>query len=202
LAGLIFDGAGNLYGTTLQGGTHGFGTVFELIPGSNGSWSEKVLHSFNNDGQDGFALWAGLTLDAAGNLYGTTYSGGTHDAGTVFELTPGTDGLWNEKVLHSFDNTDGNGPSGGVILDPAGNLYGTTFLGGALSYGTVFKLIRGTNGLWSERVLHSFLSGTDGANPQAGLIRDTAGHLYGTTLQGGGHGCSGTGCGTVFKVTP
>ncbi len=87
-AGLIFDAAGNLYGTTVAGGTHRQGTVFELTPQAGGGWTENVLYSFKNNGTDGARPYAGLVLDAVGNLYGTTYQGGTHGYGTVFEITP------------------------------------------------------------------------------------------------------------------
>src|ERR1035438_1221071 len=130
-AGLIFDAAGNLYGTTSQGGSSGVGTVFELTPATGGTWTEKVLHSFGG-GADGGYPEAGLILDAAGNLYGTTQWGGTSTVGAVFELTPAAGGTWTEKVLHSFlnDGTDGVNPVAGLIFDGAGNLYGTTYQGG------------------------------------------------------------------------
>jgi uncharacterized repeat protein (TIGR03803 family) len=200
-AGLIFDAAGNLYGTTYQGGTYGYGTVFELTPAGGGGWTEQVLHSFNNNGADGSLPAAGLIFDAAGNLYGTTSYGGTYFYyGTVFELTPAAGGGWTEQVLHSFNNngTDGITPlSAGLIFDAAGNLYGTTFAGGTYGYGTVFELTPAGGGSWTEKVLHNFGNGTDGAGPLAGLIFDAAGNLYGTT--GGG---SSYGDGTVFELTP
>lgn len=136
---------------------------------------------------------AGVTLDSAGNLYGTTESGGAFGFGTVFKLS--TSGV--ETVLYSFQGgTDGNEPEGGVILDSAGNLYGTTYQGGAYKMGTVFKVSVGGG----ETVLHSFPGGTDGANPNASLVFDSAGNLYGTTIGGGSASCIG-GCGTVFKVS-
>src|ERR1019366_2578878 len=145
-AGLIFDAAGNLYGTTVNGGTGsncvlGCGTVFELTPAAGGGWTEQVLHSFNNNGADGSTPFAGLIFDAAGNLYGTTFAGGTYGYGTVFELTPAAGGGWTETVLHNFGNgTDGTAPYAGLIFDAAGNLYGTTFVGGTYGYGTVFEV--------------------------------------------------------------
>ena len=126
-AGLIFDPAGNLYGTTEFGG-RGFGTVFELSPNEDGSWKEKVIHSFN--GNDGFWPTGGLIFDSAGNLYGTTPEGGPHNCGTIFELTPNKDGSWKEKVIHSFRETDGNYATSTLILDSSGNLYGTASNGG------------------------------------------------------------------------
>ena len=127
-AGLIFDAAGNLYGTTYTGGTYNDGTVFELSPSAGGGWSETVLHSFDPDGSDGLFPQSGLIFDAAGNLYGTTIGGGTYDYGTVFELSPTPGGGWTERVLYSFGNgTDGAYPFYAAIFDAGGNLYGTTF---------------------------------------------------------------------------
>ena len=143
-AGLIFDAAGNLYGTTVGGGTYGGGTVFELKPAVGGGWAEQVLHSFGNNAgnrnQDGNRPYDGLIFDAAGNLYGVTYGGGTYTYGTAFELTPTAGGGWTEQVLHSFNGTDGAGPQAGLIFDADGNLYGTTAGGGTYNDGTVFEL--------------------------------------------------------------
>ena len=200
-AGVIFDAAGNLYGTTDWGGTYGGGTVFELTPTAGGGWTEKVLHSFGN-GADAAFPYACLIFDAAGNLYGTTGGGGTYGVGTVFELSPAAGGGWTETVLHSFNGSDGHGPEAGLIFDAAGKLYGTTAWGGTgtdclnTGCGTVFKLTPVAGGGWTETVLHSF-SNTDGALPFAGLIFDAAGNLYGTTQQGGSYGF-----GTVFELTP
>ena len=212
-AGLIFDKAGHLYGTTFYGGTYGSGTVFELIRGAHGQWSETVLHSFNNDGKDGTRPWS-LIFDKTGNLYGTTQTGGASGSdcggsgcGTVIELKQGAHGTWTEKVLHSFqsDGKDGNTPYAGLTIDKAGNLYGTTFLGGSGSScgpggcGTVFELTPGARGKWTERVLHNFhTNAEDGFRSWAGLIFDTAGNLYGSTAVGGSHG----GFGIVFELTP
>jgi uncharacterized repeat protein (TIGR03803 family) len=202
LAGVVFDTVGNLYGTTPNGGINGRGNVFELAPGANGKWTEKVLYSFNSDGIDGNYPSGGLVFDTAGNLYGTTAAGGTASAcgsngcGTVFELTPAANGKWTEKVLHSFDcNTEGCGPVAGLIFDKAGNLYGTTFYNGAHFAGTVFELTPGSNGQWTEKVLSNFDQAGD--QPAAGLIFDKAGNLYGTTSGGGAHFA-----GTVFELAP
>jgi uncharacterized repeat protein (TIGR03803 family) len=206
-AGLIVDANGNLYGETLQGGSGvgcSCGTVFELSPGKNGVWTEKVLHSFTNDGKDGFYPYTDLIIDVSGNLYGTTYQGGTYSNGTVFELSLGARGKWKERVLHSFDGNDGANPAANVILDAGGNLYGTTQYGGTYLNGTVFELSPGSNGKWTEQVLHSFSNdGQDGTDPQAGVILDSSGNLYGTTRMGGAYGSNcGLGCGTVFEIIP
>jgi uncharacterized repeat protein (TIGR03803 family) len=217
---LIFDAAGNLYGTTVAGGAYFDGVAFQLTPDAGGAWTEKVLHNFGfSKGDKGFFPWAGLALDAAGNLYGTTSSGGAYEGscggyacGVVFQLKRGSNGQWTEKVLHSFQH---NGKDGfdaddvGVTIDASGNLYGTTQAGGApgtgcggYGCGTIFELTPGANGKWTEKVLHSF-NGKDGANPDATLILDSAGNLYGTTTSGGAVGCDGnSGCGTVFELMP
>ena len=183
-SGLIRDGAGNLYGTTSQGGDLGdWGTVFKL----DTTGKDTVLYSFTG-GADGAIPYASLIRDAKGNLYGTTSRGGFGDWGTVFKLTLNTTGKY--EVLHSFNGADGANPSAGLIRDAAGNLYGTArFGGGAYDVGTVFKL----DATGTETVLHRF-NGADGAYPYAGLIRDAKGNLYGTTPQGG------NGSGTVFRL--
>jgi uncharacterized repeat protein (TIGR03803 family) len=209
---LIFDAAGNLYGTTLYGGSHincsgtGCGVVFQLTPGQDGKWTETVLHSFGN-GKDGSWPFSSLSIDALGNLYGTTKLGGGHGLGTVFELSPHTNGKWTERVLHSFNNYDGAYPQSNLVFDGSGNLYGTTTAGGDVACspsnwcGTVFELLPDVNGKWTEKVLHSFYQ------PRfllvGGVIFDPAGNLYGTTL-GGGHyeGCTVSGCGTVYELSP
>jgi uncharacterized repeat protein (TIGR03803 family) len=195
-AGLIFDGAGNLYGTTSGGGSSNNGTVFELTPAGGGTWTEKVLYSFHG-GADGNSPRAGLIFDGAGNLYGTTYNGGTNDAGTVFELTPAGGGTWTEKVLWTFNDTNGSNPQAGLIFDAAGNLYGTTRNGGTSDNGTVFELTPAAGGTWTEQVLWRFGTGTDGTDPRGGLIFDGAGNLYGTTSLGGS-----SRVGVAFELTP
>jgi uncharacterized repeat protein (TIGR03803 family) len=132
-AALIFDSAGNLYGTTATGlqKSNVFGTVFELTPNSGGSWTEKVLFAFPNDGSGGEAPEAALVFDPGGNLYGTAYVGGAHQQGVVFKLTPSSQGAWTESVLYSFaGGADGAWPYSPLIFDSAGNLYGTTEMGG------------------------------------------------------------------------
>jgi uncharacterized repeat protein (TIGR03803 family) len=196
VAGLIFDGAGNLYGTTAFGGTYDLGTVFELTPAVGGGWAEKVLHSFGGSGSDGIEPQSSLLIDGAGNLYGTC-GGGTYHKGMVFELTPSAGGNWTENVLHEFTGTDGAGPLASLIFDAAGNLYSTTAAGGTYNKGTVFELTPAAGGIWTEQVLYSFGNGTDGVNPYAGLIFDAVGNLYGTTYLGGTYNQ-----GTVFELTP
>jgi uncharacterized repeat protein (TIGR03803 family) len=199
IAGLIFDTAGNLYGTTGGGGVDHADVVFKLTPNADGGWTESVLHTFN--GSDGHAPDSGLIFDAAGNLYGTTLDGGAHRSdGVAFKLTPNADRSWTESVLHSFNGSDGEGPTG-LIFDAAGNLYGTTYYGGAHGRGTAFKLTPKADGSWTESVLHSFNT-SDGAFPDAGLIFDAAGNLYGTTEGGGNSSVCDGGCGTVFELIP
>ena len=204
VANVVFDSAGHLYGTSQGGGSHFQGTVFEFTPGAGGVWTEKVLYNFGATTTDGTQpRYGALVLDSKGNLYGTTSSGGTNSAGTVFELSPGAGGTWTEKILYNFgaNTTDGTAPYGGVIFDAAGNLYGTTYSGGANPpYGTVFELSPGAGGTWTEKVLHSFdINHTDGAHPNTGVIIDSLGNLYGTTLQGGSFG---GGLGTVYELSP
>jgi uncharacterized repeat protein (TIGR03803 family) len=193
--GLVFDSVGNLYGTTVFGGAFGEGAVFELMPQGNGSWKEKVLHSFRK--RDGYLPSAGVIFDSSGNLYGTAGAGGDFDDGAVFELTPTGNGGWKEKLLHSFNHLDTYGyyPSAGLIFDSAGNLYSTTSVGGAYGNGTVFELTPRSGGGWRESVLHSF-NATDGSYPYTGLILDSTGNLYGATAYGGAYDA-----GTAFEIT-
>lgn len=186
-AGPILDSSGNLYGTTVYGGTYGYGAVFELSPGPNGQWTETVLHSFNLDGQDGIRPYSSLVMDAGGNLYGTTEIGGAYSLGTVFELTPGPGG-WTETILHSFnaDGTDGYNPYANVVLDTHGNLYGTTSNGGSGSEGTIFELSPEPDGTWQETIIYNF-DYTHGGVPLGGLVWDRSGNLYGTTEYGGNY---------------
>jgi uncharacterized repeat protein (TIGR03803 family) len=197
---LIKDSAGNLYGTTIQGGQHDVGTAFKL----DKAGKETILFTF--DFTDGGEPFPGVISDAAGNLYGTTADGGSCAEGTVFELD--TAGV--ETVLHNFCGGDGAYPLSVLIWDKAGNLYGTTDAGGSSDVcdggcGAVFELSPGSGGSWTEKVLYSFCSVSgcaDGENPDfAGLVRDAAGNLYGTTVFGGSHrNCNGDACGVVFKL--
>jgi uncharacterized repeat protein (TIGR03803 family) len=201
-APLIFDSSGNLYGTTSKGGVYGSGTVFKLTPHSGGAWTENVLYDFTG-GDLGGTPNAGVIFDAKGNLYGTTQFAGANNVGVVFKLKPSSRGIWAISVLHSFTGgKDGGLPLGTLVMDPAGNLYGTTERGGLYEYGTVFKLTPNSAERFTESVLHSFTGGKDGGLPFAGLIFDQ-GNLYGTTLEGGRlRFCGGSGCGVVFKLAP
>jgi uncharacterized repeat protein (TIGR03803 family) len=193
------DAGGNLYGTTALGGnSSNSGVIFKLTPNSTG-WTETVLYRFCSQTgcADGASPYAGLTRDSSGNLYGTAKNGGvtacTGGCGVVFRLAPNGSG-WTYSAIHTFCSqnsncADGAFPQAGLIMDGAGNLYGTTYNGGTGTnrQGTVFKLTPNTSG-WTETVLYNFCSQsncTDGANPQAPLIMDSAGNLYGTTAYGG-----------------
>jgi len=197
----VFDAAGNLYGTTWEGGPSNHGTVFELSPVTGGGWTETVLYSFAGSPTDGGKPSGSLIFDKAGNIYGTTRTGGSPNCknapcGTVFELIPGSNGTWTESLIYVFANLkDGAYPYAGVIMDGAGNLYGMTHEGGAHDLGTVFELSP-SNGGWTKRTLHSF-SGTDGKFPVSGLVMDTAGNLYGTTEKGGT-----ANLGVAFELSP
>jgi uncharacterized repeat protein (TIGR03803 family) len=203
---VVWDSSGNLYGTTQLGGkgiTGDSGTIFELRY-ANGQWKHRLLHSFQAFQGDGEVPYAGLISDGAGNLYGTTSSGGTYTCsnagcGTVFELRRDSRGRWKETILYNFKpGKNGNGPGAGLVLDPAGNLYGTTATGGvgscAVGCGVVFRLTPQGNGNWVYSVLHRF-TGKDGANPAAAVVLDGTGNLYGTTTQGGPNGF-----GVVFEI--
>lgn len=194
-AGLIADSEGNLYGTTTSGGAYGNGAVFELVNNS-GTYSERTLYSFS--GTDGYAPGS-LIMDGHGDLYGTTASGyPPNEFGNVFELVNNA-GNYSEKILHTFTEAygDGGGPAGGLIIDSQGNLYGTTELGGADGYGSVFELVNRSNS-YSEVILYSFSNGADGCMPQADLVMDSQGNLYGATGSSDPELCSGTG--TVFEL--
>jgi uncharacterized repeat protein (TIGR03803 family) len=189
---VAFDKQGNLYGTTSGGGDFGYGTVFELSPESNGQWTETVLQSFKQGDPNGAEPNGGLMLDAAGNLYGTTDTGGKYTLGTAFQLAPSETG-WVYSVIHNFGGPGELSccPWGNLIMDKHSNLYGTG--------GVAFELSRNSGGSWEEIMLHNFTGQNgDGYFPQAGPITDGAGNLYGTTRGGGGLGrCTFFGCGTV-----
>lgn len=258
-AGLIMDGAGNLYGTAMSGGI-GDGVVFELVPNGSGGYSESVLYDFAGNATGEMNPNAPLLMDSAGNLYGMTAVGGGYsyqsgcgsvfrlapdgsggytetdlytfgscsfsevgpDAGVimdsvgdlfgtkfetssvvVFELTPNGSGGYIESDLDTFPGgppPGGGQPYGGVIRDSAGNLYGTTYDGGSVNYGSVFKLTPNSSGGYTESILYNFAGANiDGANPSGALIMDSSGHLYGTTVSGG---AAAGNSGTVFEIFP
>lgn len=227
---LVFDKAGNLYGTTFLGGVNnGFclgtcGTVFELSPNSDGAWTETFIYLFcanDNSCPDGDLPLAGLTIDSQGNLYGTTQYGGNaaceFGCGVVFELSPPSvqGGAWSYTNLHTFctsnECADGANPRYGPLrFDKAGNLYGTTGYGGTKGYGIVYELSPAVGGNWPETVLYNFCTQgsndlcTDGAQPQSSVTFDKVGNLWGTTLFGGQYSTKTAedGAGVIFKLTP
>jgi uncharacterized repeat protein (TIGR03803 family) len=200
---VILDAAGNLFGETNMGGTNtrcggGCGTVYELQRTSGGGWKEHVLHDFGAI-SDGTFPGGVLILGGMGDLYGITEGGGATGNGTVYRMTWQSDGHWKETILYSFTGgANGSGPGGGVALDKAGNLYGTTVAGGDpnCDCGVVYKLTSQATGKWKYTVLHRF-TGDDGAQPIAQLVLDSKGNLYGTTITGGAGGA-----GVAFEITP
>jgi len=196
---LVMDSAGNIYGTSVQGGDFGSGTVFQLSPSSTG-WTHTVLYSFKG-AKDGGEPYKGVTLDAQGNLYGTSVTGGAGSCeggcGVVFKLT-NSGGSWTQTVIHAFSGgRDGSGPGSGVTFDRHGNLYGMTPTGGANGLGTIYEMRPQSNGAWRLRVIHTFTGGNDGSSGSAGrLILDAAGNLYGVATVGGANGK-----GVAFELT-
>ncbi len=195
-SGLVFDSAGNLFGTTPDGGKFQAGTVFELQP-SNGSWTEQIIHDFTGGSDGAVGSLGRLVFDAAGNLYGVTELGGDSGNGTVYEMSP-SQGSWTFKTLYTFQGMPNAGsPYGGVVFDAKGNLYGTTYFGGTAGMGAVYELSPTRAGTWQEKMLYSFQGGTDGSFPLSTLVFGAKGNLYGTTTTGGRASCD---CGTVFKL--
>jgi uncharacterized repeat protein (TIGR03803 family) len=192
---LVADSAGNLYGTSVQGGTYGGGTIFQVTPAGG----HTVLYNFTG-GADGGEPYKGVTLDAQGNLYGTAVTGGGGSCeggcGVVFKLT-NSGGVWTQSVIHTFIGTsDGSGPGSPVSIDQHGNVYGTTPTGGAFGMGTVYQL-RPTASGWTIRVIHTFSGGNDGGGGSAGrLLIDSAGNLFGACTVGGVHGF-----GTIYQLS-
>jgi len=225
IGGVVIGPNGALYGTTQYGGYMGgdcgsgggCGVAYELRPAATFCrsvlcyWNETVLHAFTGTGDDGiYPGYENLAFDQAGNIYGTTSKGGNGGncgpgaCGTVFELIP-SGGEWTESIIHNFSGTDGDQPEAGVVLDAAGNVYGTTLYGGTGTEcndncGTVYQLMP-SNGRWVESVLVNF-DGAGGSYPYGGLIINQSGSLYGTTTSGGPPGCQGFGCGVVYKLAP
>jgi uncharacterized repeat protein (TIGR03803 family) len=198
---VVIDRAGNLYGVTQAGGFYGYGAVYELTPSADGSYKERIIHSFNLT--DGSLPDATLVFDAAGNLYGTTMFGGDRNlcepsgCGTVFRLQRSSKNSWSETVLRALKKVDGWCAIGPVAFDSEGHLYAAAECGGASAWGSILALTPGSSAPWSERVMHSFTNDPDGASPGAGVIIDSAGHLFGTTIHGGS-----VNFGTVFEITP
>jgi uncharacterized repeat protein (TIGR03803 family) len=185
---LTWDDAGNLYGTTYEGGLYGHGTVFELSPLGGGGWNETVLYSFTG-GTDGAYPSSNVIFDGVGNLYATTEWGGADGYGVVFELSP-LAGNWTETVLYSFGGApDGDHPVAGLIMDTAGNLYGTTYFGGAYGNGSAFELSPSGGGSWTEKVIYSASHNVHGYIA-AGLTMDAAGNIFGGTMD------------TAFELSP
>jgi len=196
---LVIDSAGNLYGTSVQGGAFGGGTVFRLTPSGNG-WIHTVLYSFTG-GADGGEPYKGVTLDVQGNLYGTAVTGGTGSCeggcGVVYKLT-NSGGSWSQSVIHYFSGgNDGSGPGAGLTIDNHGNLYGMAPTGGANGLGVIYRLNPDTSGNWKFKVIHTFTGGTDGATGSAGRLLLHSGHLYGVATAGGANGK-----GAAFELTP
>jgi uncharacterized repeat protein (TIGR03803 family) len=194
-ADLVFDPAGNLYGTTLFGGGSSCfedcGIVYQLTH-SGGTWTENILHVFGSTG-DGDQPYAGVILDSSGNIYGTTAVGGAHRQGTVYELVHSGSG-WTEQILYSIaGGTDGQFPYTGLVTDPAGNLYSTTCCGGGSGGGTVFGLTAGT---WNFNLLFTLGANGTGQGSEGTMVRDSFGNLYGTTSSGGAYNF-----GAVFKLS-
>ncbi len=192
---MVFDNAGNLYGTTYYGGAFNAGSAFQLMP-SGAGWIETVIYSFQG-GSDGRFPYSGLISDQSGNLYGTTTDAGSGYGGTVFELSP-SGGSWTYSVLYSLTGALGesSGPAWALVMDAAGNLYDTTQGGGAYNAGAVFKLTNTGSG-WTYTSLHDFTGGSDGSWPISGVTFDTNGNLYGTTYYGGSDNA-----GVVWEITP
>jgi uncharacterized repeat protein (TIGR03803 family) len=201
-ARVVFGPDGSLYGTTAGAGESVPGTVFQLKPPAltcksfSCPWAETVLHLFTDGGFGATPNYGDVVFDQAGNLYGATIKGGVNNFGAVYELTP-SGGDWTESVIYSFTaHGDGAFPYGGVVLDNAGNLHGTTYVFGGDGYGTVYRLMPSGSG-WAENTLYSFQDGSDGGFPATGLIFDPSGNLYGTTSTAGPNGG-----GTVFELAP
>ncbi len=192
IGGVVFDKLGNLYGTTSIGGAYGFGTIYELQR-SGTTWMETILYNFQ-DSADGGTPYAGLIMDKSGNLYGGTVSGGG-GGGAIFELSP-TNGSWTYTVLYGIPGGAVSGPFRNLVLDPSGNLYGTTHCDGTYSEGTVYKLTP-SNGTWTYTLLYEFSGTGEGYYVFSNLVLDKLGNLYGTASVGGANGY-----GVIFEITP
>ncbi len=206
VAPLTWDAKGNLYGAALFGGNYppkcpgsgGCGEAFQLANNGDGTWAYHVLHRFAAFKNDGYYPYAGLTVDASGNAYGLTQSGGKYGTGTFYKLTPSKSGPWKETILYEFPNcANGCGPSFTLVADKAGNFYSSGAGGNHCGYdcGTVFKFSPQKNGTWKYSVVHKF-NGTDGEYPY-GVVLDDKGNIFGTTMNGGKYNL-----GVAFEITP
>ena len=197
-ARVTVDPTGDVYGMTPTGGAYGLGTIYKLHQEHDGTWNLTVIHAFTG-GADGSSGSAGRMILRHGLLYGAATTGGTYGSGVVFELRPrGAGGHRNFRTIYSFrGQPDGSFPYGALLFDRGGNIYGTTYYGGANGIGSVYKLSPRPHGEWNESVLYSFQDdGTDGNSPIGNLVADRVGNLYGTTSEGG------LGSGTIFKLSP
>jgi uncharacterized repeat protein (TIGR03803 family) len=187
--GVTLDSHGNLYGTTVTGGSGGCeggcGVVYKLTH-AHGSWTESVIYSFTG-GNDGSGPGSPVVFDNQGNLFGTTPVGGANGLGTVYELRPQKDGGWKLKVVHTFTggNDGAGGSAGRLLFDNRGSIYGVTTSGGAYGSGTAYRLSAVQHGNWKLKTLYAFKGQPDAGSPYGGLIRDSAGNLYGTTYYDG-----------------
>jgi uncharacterized repeat protein (TIGR03803 family) len=206
--GVIFDAAGNLYGTTFLGGSQacnnnefGCGVVFEMSPQANGTWSYKIIYEFSG-GADGLHPSTPLVFDTAGNLYGATNGPIDTNAsyGTVYKLSPNGDGTWSFSLLYTFPGGNGGKQPNWLVMDSAGNLYGTTQEGGSSGWGIVFELSPNSSGTWTVSLVHDFEGCQDGGLPLS-LAFDEKGNLYGTSELGGVK-CAPSSGGTIFQLTP
>ncbi len=203
--GLVEDAAGNLYGTTLGGGTYGVGSAFKLAPPTTqgGTWTKTTIFNFLSYGIGGGVPSSELTADSSGALYGTTWSGGdsTCNCGVVYKLVPPITqgGAWTQQVLYAFTSggSDGRLPNAALVFDASGNIYGVTQQGGAFNGGIVFKLAPKTGGTYTASVLYSFGANSDAAVPNGPVVLDSAGNLYGVACQGGT-----SNLGAVYKLAP
>jgi uncharacterized repeat protein (TIGR03803 family) len=203
---LVLDPSGNLYGETTFGGLSKAGTVFQLSRNSDGKWSEKIIYTFSGGGGGGYP-YGGMIFDRSGNLYGVASGGlgnpqqcgGSSGCGVVFELSPQANGTWNEQLIYSFqpNGTDGIIPNGGIAFDANGNLFGSTYVGGANGQGIIYELTPTQQGTWQENVIHNFANDDNGRSPLGGVVFDGLGNLFGTTRSAG----SGD-AGTVFELSP
>jgi uncharacterized repeat protein (TIGR03803 family) len=195
---LTADNTGTFYGTTYSGGSHGSGVVYELKLAGKTAWKNTLIYSFAG----GISNPSGVTMDQSGALIGTTYLGGPHREGTVFQLSPTATGAWAETMILGFDGAGGAYPAASLLMDTAGTLFGTTSSGGSPVLGTVYGLMPPTSGKksWTETVLYVFRR-ENGVAPVADLVMDKTGALFGTASGGGSSACSG-GCGVVFELAP